>query len=139
MTMRPWMVASISMLAVVISGFLYRPALFGFYGFTESQCFFLYAVDAPTAQQAYWTKERCRNAHRSRPSIAQEQAASKTNRESDPNPFAEQGTGGESVADRFGLGARAVYQPGPSPILESAVGSDLMRAAIKTGRGRRDD
>ncbi|WP_423820869.1 hypothetical protein V5738_11045 [Salinisphaera sp. SPP-AMP-43] len=56
--------------AVIASGaialcamFAYRPALFGFYGFSRAQCVFLFTPSAATATQAEIIYSECRAVH----------------------------------------------------------------------------
>jgi hypothetical protein len=55
---RRWLVAAIVAILLLVA-FVYRPALFGFYGLTERQCVFLYAVDAPTKSQSMLAFQYC--------------------------------------------------------------------------------
>jgi len=56
---RRWLIAAALIALLFVGSFVYRPALFGFYGFTQKQCIFLYAVDAPTKSQSFLAYRYC--------------------------------------------------------------------------------
>lgn len=135
--MRRWLIAAALIVLLFIGSFIYRPALFGFYGFGETQCFFLYVATAPTATQARWANSQC---HRMHSEPAKQSSTRQTDTLIVPTQ-SEMKNEGQSMddllSDALGMPVRHVFKignetwPDRPPLLDSPLASDAMRQAIR--------